>query len=144
MYVEGRRKGLIVMCCLWIIVPLITAYLLVNGIMGYEVAIAMLVSGVFSVIGIAYYAGKYEIMSGFSTMSIDEIVKYDMKKLTWFSGVWLYISSMAFFFLFLFISMFMGSSTGLLVSVVAIIALLAIWAVIISTSRFKVSNCIDT
>lgn len=144
MYVEGRRKGLIVMCCLWIIVPLITAYLLVNGIMGYEVAIAMLVSGVFSVIGIAYYAGKYEIMSGFSTMSIDEIVKYDMKKLTWFSGVWLYISSMAFFFLFLFISMFMGSSTGLLVSVVAIIALLAIWAVIISTSRFKVSTCIDT
>lgn len=143
MYVEGRRKGLIVMCCLWIIVPLITAYLLVNGIMGYEVAIAMLVSGVFSVIGIAYYAGKYEIMSGFSTMSIDEIVKYDMKKLTWFSGVWLYISSMAFFFLFLFISMFMGSSTGLLVSVVAIIALLAIWAVIISTSRFKVSTCID-
>ena len=142
MYVEGRRKGLIVMCCLWIIVPLITAYLLVNGIMGYEVAIAMLVSGVFSVIGIAYYAGKYEIMSGFSTMSIDEIVKYDMKKLTWFSGVWLYISSMAFFFLF--ISMFMGSSTGLLVSVVAIIALLAIWAVIISTSRFKVSTCIDT
>ena len=132
------------MCCLWIIVPLITAYLLVNGIMGYEVAIAMLVSGVFSVIGIAYYAGKYEIMSGFSTMSIDEIVKYDMKKLTWFSGVWLYISSMAFFFLFLFISMFMGSSTGLLVSVVAIIALLAIWAVIISTSRFKVSTCIDT
>lgn len=144
MYVEGRRKGLIVMCCLWIIVPLITAYLLVNGIMGYEVAIAMLVSGVFSVIGIAYYAGKYEIMSGFSTRSIDEIVKYDMKKLTWFSGVWLYISSMAFFFLFLFISMFMGSSTGLLVSVVAIIALLAIWAVIISTSRFKVSTCIDT
>ena len=144
MYVEGRRKGLIVMCCLWIIVPLITAYLLVNGIIGYEVAIAMLVSGVFSVIGIAYYAGKYEIMSGFSTMSIDEIVKYDMKKLTWFSGVWLYISSMAFFFLFLFISMFMGSSTGLLVSVVAIIALLAIWAVIISTSRFKVSTCIDT
>lgn len=144
MYVEGRRKGLIVMCCLWIIVPLITAYLLVNGIMSYEVVIAMLVSGVFSAIGIAYYAGKYEIMSGFSTMSIDEIVKYDMKKLTWFSGVWLYISSMAFFFLFLFISMFMGSSTGLLVSVVAIIALLAIWAVIISTSRFKVSTCIDT
>lgn len=87
MYVEGRRKGLVAMCCLWIIVPLITAYLLVNGIMDYEVAIAMLVSEGFSAIGIAYYAGKYEIMSGFSTMSIDEIVKYDMKKLTLFSGV---------------------------------------------------------
>lgn len=143
MYVEGRRRGIIVMCILWVVVPLITAYLLVNDILGIEVAIVMLVSGGFSTIGILYYAGKYEIMTGFSTMSIDEIVRYDMRKITWFSGIWIYMSSLLFYFIFLFTATYMGSSAGLTTSVVALIILLAIWTVVISTSRFKVPACDD-
>ena len=141
MYFEGRRNSIALMCVLWVAIPLCTAYLFVNGLGNSSILIALIVSAAFNTMGIAIYAGNYRIISGFSTMTLEEINKYNIETITVWTGISCCIAGYLFFIADMIVSIQVNEMMGLIVGAILCIIALSLWAIIISVDkRFRNYN----
>lgn len=138
MYFEGRRNGIALLCVIWIMVPLFTAYAFVNGLGNLSILISLVVCAVFNTMGIIIYAGNYHLISGFSTMTLEEINRYNIETVTVVTGISFCIAGYLFFITDAIISVRISEIMGLITGSILCIISLIVWAILISfNKRFR-------
>lgn len=131
MYIEGRRKGALIMCGLWIIVPVITAIVIVEGYVDEVFSIFAVGSMVCLMIAVLYYLGEME-------MTTVEIKRYNIPNVTSFAGIFMAIVSYVFFFVGLIMHIVYGPLWGVFILVIVLIAMVLIMTIYISVgTKFK-------
>ena len=109
MYIKSRVKNAVVMAIILAIMPIAAAIGISSGRVGEEYVIVVIVCATFQAMGILYYIGFYEIMTGFTTMSKEEIKQYNTENITSFLGIALTISTQVSFYLGMIISIKYGT-----------------------------------
>jgi len=113
-YIKSRVKNAVVMAIILAIMPIAAAIGISSGRVGEEYVIVVIVCATFQAMGILYYIGFYEIMTGFTTMSKEEIKQYNTENITSFLGIALTISTQVSFYLGMIISIKYGTGSGVI------------------------------
>ncbi|MDO5861662.1 MAG: DUF3784 domain-containing protein [Thermoplasmata archaeon] len=132
-----RRRGVSAMCIVWAIVAVIAAFMLIREQEPYTV-IALVVSAVFLAIAVVTYLGHYGFMSGFSTMSLEELNRFDIEAVTSSTGICMFATSLLSFASYAVASLVSVPSTAMMVAAIVVVVMLVAWVVWISfSSRFR-------
>lgn len=132
-----RRLGVCSMCIVWALVILIAAHMLSEEL-DVNTVVSLVISAVFICIAIITYLGHYGFISGFSTMSLEELNRYNLESITYCTGICMFAISVLSFGIYAATSHVIQNSTALMISVIVLIVMLAIWAIWITFSpRFK-------
>lgn len=135
MYYEGRRNGIAAMCIIWSVVPIVAAYCLLNEFVNTDIILYVGISAAFNTIAIVFFAGNYKIMSGFSTMSVDELSKYNLEKVTWYSGVYFFVIGIILLPISIVFLIYYGNLAAALTIVTVVITIMIIWAIDLSFNK---------
>lgn len=88
--------------------------------------------------GIIIYAGNYHLISGFSTMTLEEINRYNIETVTVVTGISFCIAGYLFFITDAIISVRISEIMGLITGSILCIISLIVWAILISfNKRFR-------
>ena len=136
MYIEGRGRNAVLLCVMWLLVPLIALFLQI----GFDVSTMIIaaVGAFIHVFGVLAYLGFYEGFAGFNTATDEELSHYDMNKMTAFMGVSFCIAGCMFSILTIILREYFGVLVAMLVGVVFLLVALISVSIYMSVSkRFK-------
>jgi len=136
MYIEGRKRGAVLLCAMWLIVPAV-ALLLRTEFDAFTV-ITALCGAVFHVFGVLAYLGFYEGFAGFNTATDEELSHFDLNKMTVFMGISFCIAGCVFSIVTIFLREYSGVLTTILVGIVfMLVALISVSIYMSVSKRFK-------
>ena len=111
-YIEGRKNGALLMMLIWLTVPAVCVVYF--GMYEFDafILITVLMSAMYILIGAFVYLGYTGMLAGINTMSPEELKKYDLNKISSYTGKVFAVMAYAAFFATLAALMLFGSTAA--------------------------------
>jgi len=136
MYIEGRGRNAILLCTMWLLVPVVALFLKIE--FDAFLAIVALCGAFIHVFGVLAYLGFYEGFAGFNAATDEELSHYDLNKMTAFMGISFCVTGCSFSVITIILGEYSGVLTAILIGAVFLfVALISVSIYMSVSKRFR-------